>query len=105
MTRALIPYFNASAQGQGLEGFLNWGNITMEYFLVPAFLFVLNMLAIYLATKNEYKMGGQIILFGILFGFVGMIAQTFTSFNQLILFVFAIEIIVGAVLSYVENSK
>ena len=105
MTRTLLPYFNASADGQGLEGFINWANYSMDYFLIPAFLAVLNVLAVYLATKNEYKVGGQLILFGILFFIVGMIAQTFTDFNQLIMFLFGLEVAVGVVISYVENSK
>ena len=104
-SRTLIPYWNASTQGQGLEGFINWANITSEYWLIPTFLFVFYILAIYLATRNEYKMGGQIAFISLVFFLLGMLAQTFTEFNQLVIFVFALGGLVGIVMSFIENAR
>lgn len=105
MARTPLEYYNASVQGQGLEGLANWANITMDYMLVPLFLFIFYGLAMYLATKNEYKMGGQIMFISFLFFILSMIAQTFTQFNQMVIFIFAIGIVVGVVMSFIENAK
>lgn len=105
MVRDLIPYINGTAQGYGLEGLLNWSNSTMDNLLIPIFLIVFYALAISLATKNEYQLGGQVFFISLVFFILGMIAQTFTPFNQLVMFGFAIGIMVGIVMSYIENAR
>lgn len=105
MVRELLPYINQSVQGQGLEGLINWSNSTMDNLLIPMFLIVFYALAISLATRNEYKMGGQIVFISLVFFLLGMIAQTYTQFNQLIMFGFALGIMVGLVISYIENAR
>lgn len=105
MTRPLLAFYDSATDGPGLEGFINWANTSMSYWLIPAFLFVFYSLAIYLATKNEYKMGGQIILISLVFFILGMIAQAFTQFNQLVMFLFVVGILVGVVISFVESAK
>jgi len=104
-SREPIAYFTPSVDGQGLEGFMSWSNSSMGYWLIPIFLGVFYGLAIYMATKNEYKLGGQIALYSLVFFFLGMIAQTFTQFNQMVMFFFAIGIVVGVVMSFIENAK
>ncbi len=104
MARELIPYLNSSFE-PGLEGLADWSNQTMDNWLVPLFLYIFYGLALYLSSKTEYKMGGQLFLISLIFFILGMIAQTFTQFNQLTMFIFVIGIIVGLVVSYVENAK
>jgi uncharacterized protein YebE (UPF0316 family) len=105
MAREQLPYFDPATQGNGVEGFLNWANISMDYALITLFLGVFYTLAIYLATKNEYKMGGQITYISLLFFILAMIAQTFTEFNQIVIFIFAIGFGLGIVMSFIENAK
>jgi len=105
MARTQLPYLNTSIDGQGLEGLMNFANRTMDYYLIPIFLFVFYGLAIYISTRNEYKLGGQISFVSFVFFILAMIAQTFTEFNQLVIFVFAIGMVVGVVMSFVENAK
>lgn len=105
MVRELLPYFDPATDGNGLEGFLNWANIGVEYWLIPTFLMVFYVLAIYLISRNEYKFGGQFTFVSLVFFILGMIAQVFTQFNQLIMFVFILGIMVGVVISFVENAR
>jgi hypothetical protein len=106
MARDLLPYYNASAHGTGIEGVANYTNSLMGYWVVPTFLIVMNMLVIYvLNSKTDYKMGGILAYSGFIFFVLSWIAQTFTQFNQQIIFIFFVEMIVGIVVSYIENSK
>ncbi|MCK9430223.1 MAG: hypothetical protein M0R17_09490 [Candidatus Omnitrophica bacterium] len=105
MTRALLTYFNSSTSGEGLEGLINFSNNASNNLLIPLFLFVFYSAMIYVASKNEYKLGGQVLLISFAFFILTMIAQTFATFNQMVLFIFAIGMIVGLVISIVENSN
>jgi hypothetical protein len=44
------------------------------------------------------------MLVSLVFFILGMIAQTFTEFDQLVIFIFALGFGVGAVMSFIENS-
>jgi hypothetical protein len=105
MARELLEYFDPSTDGYGLEGLISWANSSMDNWLIPLFILVFYSLAIYLASKNEYKMGGQLILISLFFFILGMIAQIFTQFNQLIMFLLALGAIVGIVISFMENKS
>ncbi len=106
MARDLIRYFDASLDGNGLEGFLHYVNVVItDSWMMPLFLFVFYGLSIYMGTKTQYKMGAWIAYCSLAFGILGMIAQTFTSFNQMVIFVFALGIAIGIIISFVENAK
>lgn len=105
MTRTLLPYFNATADGNGMEGFLNFTNRLTDYYMMPIFLVVLYGLAIYVMSKSEWKLGGVVAYVSVFFFIVSWIVQTFTQINQLIIFIFFIGIIVGIVMSFIENAK
>lgn len=105
MTRALLDYYNASTSGNGLEGLLNWTQVSSGNVFFSLFLFVFYGVLIYVSTKNEYKIGGQILFLSFLFFILSMLAQAFTEINQIIIFIFAIGMLVGVVLSFVENSN
>ena len=105
MAREQLTYYDAVIDGNGIEGFINWSNKSMDYFLIPTFLLVFYILGIYFVTKNiEYKQGGYIMFVSLVFFILGMIAQTFTEFNQLVIFIFALGIGIGGVMSFIENS-
>lgn len=105
MTRSLLPYYNMSSYGKGLEGFMNFANSSVDNWMIPLFLLVFYSVSLFLSTKNEYKFGGQILFVSFVFFILAMLAQTFTTFNQLIIFIFAIGMIVGLVISFIENAK
>lgn len=104
MTRDLLSYFNVSEYGQGFEGWFNWTNVSSGNLFIPLFLFVLYGISIHVASKSEYKLGGWVLFLSFVFFLLAMIAQTFTEFNQLVIFVFAIGMVVGVVLTIIENS-
>jgi len=105
MVRALLPYFNNSF-GNGLEGVIKYANEGVSGgLMIPTFLLVFYALSIYLLSKSEYKLGGSIAFTSLVFFILAMIAQTITLFNQLVIFIFALGIIVGVVLSFIENAR
>jgi hypothetical protein len=104
MTRELLSYYNASF-GEGMEGFINWANYSVDNWMMPIFLFVFYGLSIFVLTKSEWKLGGCVTFASFLFFILAMIAQTFVTFNQITIFIFVIGIGVGIVLSFIENAK
>jgi hypothetical protein len=105
MVRQLIPYLNASADGYGMEGFLNYTNKLTDFAFLPIFMLVFYFLGIYVWSKSEWKLGGGIAFISLIFFMLSWIAQIFTTMNQLVIFIFFIGIIVGIVMSTIENAK
>lgn len=105
MAREQIEFYSASTSGRGFEGFLNWTNSIVDFWMIPAFLLVFYLLTIYVLSKSEYKNGGNILFASILFFILSMIAQTFTQFNQIVIFFFGIMIGVGAVITFIESAR
>lgn len=103
MARELLPYFNASEYGEGMEGTANYANTLVDYLMLPAFLLILYGLAIYVWTKSDYKIGGGILFISLVFFLMGIVAQTFTQFSQMTIFIFFIGIIAGIVIYFVEG--
>jgi len=103
MARDLLPYFNASAYGEGAEGAANYANSLVNNLLIPAFLFILYGLSLYVWSKSDYKMGGGIFFISLVFFLLGIIAQTFTAFAQISIFVFFVGMIVGIVMYFFEG--
>jgi len=104
MTRELLGFYNES-YGFGLEGLTNWANISMDNLLIPLFLMVFYGLTIYIFSRTEWKLSSGILFSSVLFFFIGMIAQTFTQFNQMVIFIFFVGIIMGIVLGFIENAR
>ena len=104
MTRELLTFMNASEHGEGMEGLINWVNVSSGNWFIPLFLVVFYILSIYVASKSEYKLGGWVLLLSLAFFILAMILQTVTQFNQMVIFAFGIGIIVGVVMTFVENS-
>lgn len=103
MARAKLPYFNASVDGQGLEGSVNYANKLVDYLMLPAFLLILYGLALYVWSKGDHKMGGGIFFISLIFFLGGIVAQTFTSFAQITIFIFFVGMIAGIVIHFVES--
>ena len=106
MARELLPYFNASSDGYGLEGLFKYTNNTVtDNWLMPVFLLVMYGVSIYVSSKSEWQLGGVIFFASLLFAVLGMIAQTFVQFNQLVMFGFILGMVVGIVVTFVENAR
>ena len=103
MARELLPYFNESTYGSGAEGVANYANLSVGSLLIPTFLMIVYALSIYVWTKSEYKMSGGIFFISLVFALLGIIAQTFTAFTQLPIFIFVIGMIVGIVMYFTGN--
>jgi hypothetical protein len=98
-----LPYYDASIHGYGLEGFFNYIQILANNWPIPIFLFVMYGLSLYmLITKTEYRTGGIIAFTSLAFFLLAMIAQTFATFNEAVIFFFAIATLAGAVISRLE---
>lgn len=102
MARSLLPYFNASEYGQGLEGTTNYANSLVNYLFLPTFLLVIYAVAIYVWTKSDYKLGGGIFFISLFMFLTAIIAQTFTMFGQITIFIFFVGMIVGIVMHFME---
>jgi hypothetical protein len=106
MSRTPIPYLNTSEYGQGLEGLINWTNVGLTGgWMISAFLLVFYGLSLYVSSKSEWKLGGIIAMNSFVFFILGMIAQIFTTVNQMVIFIFFVGILVGIVMSFIENAK
>ena len=103
MTRAELPYYNASIHGSGAEGVANYANTLVNNLLMPFFLVSLYALALFVWSKSDYKMGGGVFFISLVFFLLAMIAQTFTLFSQFVIFAFAIGMIVGIVMHFAEG--
>ena len=103
MAREKLPYFNATEYGEGLEGTANYANALVDYLMLPAFLLIMYGLAIYVWTKSEYKLGGGLFFISLVFFLMGIVAQTFTQFAQVVIFIFFVGIIAGIVIYFVEG--
>jgi hypothetical protein len=106
MTRTLLPYFNATSDGQGLEGLFKWVNNTATNNLfLPAFLLVFYVLSIYALSKSENKLGVSLLFVSLVFFILAMIGQTYSLFSQMVIFIFALGMVGGIVVSFIENAK
>ena len=106
MARELIQFFNASSDGQGLEGFISWSNNVSDNLLMPMFLLVFYGLFIYiLSEKTNLKISSAVLYSSTIFWLISMVAQTFVTFNQAFIFMFIIGILVGIVMTFIENAK
>jgi len=104
MVRPLLDFPNMSQQ-KGMEGLLSWGNSSMNNLPVPMFLFIFWFLSIYILSKTEWRMGNCVFFSSFIFFILGMIAQTFVSFNQLVMFIFALGIAGGIIIAFIENAR
>jgi hypothetical protein len=106
MSRTPIPYMNTSEYGVGLEGFINYANMELTGgWMISAFLLIFYGLSIYVFSKSEWKLGGIVAFSSFLFFIIGMIAQIFTTVNQMVIFIFFVGILVGMVMTFIENAR
>lgn len=103
MVRPKLPFFNSTEYGEGLEGTANYANTIVDYLMLPAFLLIMYGLAIYVWTKGDKELGGGLFFISLVFFLMGIVAQTFTQFAQIIIFIFFVGMIAGIVIHFVEG--
>jgi hypothetical protein len=103
MARELLPFFNETTYGSGLEGVANYTNEIGGNFVLPAFLVALYGISIYIISQSNMNIGGGVFFVSFLFFLLAMIAQTFVTFSQMLIFVFFVGMIVGIVLYFVTK--
>lgn len=105
MTRQILPYMNETIDGRGAEGLISYANRLTDNWMISAFLLLFYALSIYVFSKSEWKLGGVVAYTSFMFFLLGMIAQIFTTVNQMVIFIFFIGILVGIVMTFIENAK
>ena len=105
MTRQILPYMNETLDGVGLEGLISYSNRLTDNWMISAFLLIFYALSIYVFSKSEWKLGGIVAYCSFFFFLLGMIAQIFTTVNQMIIFIFFVGILVGIIMTFIENAK
>jgi hypothetical protein len=105
MTRSLLPYFNATIDGKGAEGFLSYSNRLTDNWMMAIFLLILYGLSIYVWSKSEWKIGGGVAWISFSFFILSWLVQIFTPINQMIIFIFFVGMIAGIIMSFIENAK
>jgi 4-amino-4-deoxy-L-arabinose transferase-like glycosyltransferase len=105
MARESLPYINQTLSGQGIEGLVDYANRLTDNFMISIFLLLFYGLSIYVFSKSEWKLGGLVAFTSFFFFILSMIAQIFTTINQIVIFIFFIGIIVGIVMTFIENAK
>jgi len=79
-------YYNAATDGLGIEGFLNWANLTVDGWMASAFLFFIWLSIVYVGSKSEWKLSG-IVTFGFFVCFISsMIFKVFTTVNPMAIY-------------------
>jgi len=102
MARERLPEYNASLHGQGAEGAANYANILVDNLLFPFFLLVFWAGAIFVWSKSDKNMGSGVFFISLVCFLMALMAQTFTLFMQIVIFVFFVGIITGIVLYFTE---
>ena len=105
MAREMIPYFNASVDGFGMEGLISYASRITDNWMPALFLLVFYALSIYVGSKGKYSMGGIVSFSSLLFFILSWIMQAITPINQIVIFIFFIGIIVGIAMTFIESAK
>jgi len=96
-------YYNASADGLGIEGFLNWANLTVEGWLVSAFLFFIWLSSIYVLNKSEWKLSNVSAFSFFICLISSMIFNLFTTVNLMVIFIISFGLAGSILWSIIER--
>ncbi len=80
-------YYNVSAHGAGIEGFMNWANLSVDGWMVSAFLFFIWLSFVYVGSKSTWKMPGIMAFSFFTCLIASMIFKLFTVVNPTAIFV------------------
>jgi len=80
-------YYNAITDGIGIEGFLNWANLTVDGWMASMFLFFIWLSFVYVGSKSEWKLSGVMAFSFFVCLLAAMIFKVFTTVNLVAIFV------------------
>ncbi len=80
-------YYDATVDGIGIEGFLNWANLSVEGWMATAFLFFIWLSFVYVGSKSEWKLANVMAFSFFICLLASMIFSVFTTVNIIATFV------------------
>lgn len=81
------PYYNVTAHGTGIEGFMNYANVLVDGWMVTMFITFIWLSIVFVGSKSEWKLSGIMAFDFLLCLIAAMILRLFTVVNELIIFV------------------
>jgi len=80
-------YYDPVTDGIGIEGFLNWANLSVDGWMANAFLFFVWMSFVYVGSKSEWKLSNVMAFSFFTCLITSMILSIFTTVNLVAIFV------------------
>ena len=80
-------YYNVTADGPGIEGFMNYANTLVNGWMATSFIVFIWLSSIYIGSKSEWKLSGVMAFSFFLSLISAMIMRLFTIVNQTVIFV------------------
>jgi len=80
-------YYNPATDGLGIEGFINWANLSVDGWLATGFLFFIWMAFVYVGGKSEFKTPSVMAFSFFTCLIASMIFSIFTTVNLIAIFV------------------
>ena len=80
-------YYNATTDGPGIEGFMNYANTLVNGWMATSFIVFIWLSSIYIGSKSEWKLSGVMSFSFFLSLISAMIMRLFTIVNQTVIFV------------------
>jgi len=80
-------FYNVTAHGPGIEGFMNYANVLVDGWMATAFILFIWLSSIYVGSKSEWKLSGVMAFSFFLCLVSAMIMRLFTIVNETVIFV------------------
>lgn len=96
-------YFNPLADGNGLEGLMNWSNNYSNGWMINLFIGMVFIVSTYVLSKSEWKMSNVLTFTFLLSFLLSMIASLFVSVNGYLIFFSSMGFIVALVWSFIDR--
>ena len=80
-------YYNITADGPGIEGFMNYANTLVDGWMSILFIFFVWAATVFVGSKSEWKMSGVMSFAFLLCLISAAIMSLFTVVNEILVFV------------------
>jgi len=81
------PYYNVTAHGTGIEGFMNYANVLVDGWMATGFILFIWLSSVYVGSKSEWKLSGVMAFSFFLCLISAMILRLFTIVNETVIFI------------------
>ena len=96
-------YYNATAHGTGIEGFLNYANVLVDGWFATMFIVFIWLSSVYVGSKSDWKLSGVMSFSFFLCLVSAMIMRLFTIVNETVIFVCIFGLGVSIFLMVIER--